>query len=30
MAGEIPQDFRRVIIAASVGNVIEWYDFYIF
>jgi MFS family permease len=31
MAGpEIPKDFRRVIIAASVGNVIEWYDFYIF
>jgi MFS family permease len=31
MAGpQIPQDFRRVIIAASVGNVIEWYDFYIF
>jgi len=27
---EIPKDFRRVIIAASVGNVIEWYDFYIF
>jgi MFS family permease len=25
-----PKDFRRVIIAASVGNVIEWYDFYIF
>src|SRR5262249_20244945 len=30
MAPAIPQDFRRVIIAASVGNVIEWYDFYIF
>jgi len=31
MAGpQIPQDFRRVIIAAAVGNVIEWYDFYIF
>src|SRR5215831_10214848 len=30
MAVEIPKDFRRVIIAASVGNVIEWYDFYIF
>jgi MFS family permease len=30
MAAQIPQDFRRVIIAASVGNVIEWYDFYIF
>jgi MFS family permease len=26
----VPSDFRRVIIAASVGNVIEWYDFYIF
>ena len=31
MAGpQIPQDFRTVIVAASVGNVIEWYDFYIF
>jgi MFS family permease len=30
MALQIPSDFRRVIIAASVGNVIEWYDFYIF
>ena len=30
MAAAIPKDFRRVIIAASVGNVIEWYDFYIF
>src|ERR1041384_967721 len=31
MAGpEVPQDFRRVIVAAAVGNVIEWYDFYIF
>src|ERR1700686_4916468 len=30
MAAKIPQDFRTVIIAASVGNVIEWYDFYIF
>src|SRR5262245_35466295 len=30
VAAEIPQDFRRVIIAAAVGNVIEWYDFYIF
>jgi MFS family permease len=29
-APEIPRDFRRVIVAASVGNVIEWYDFYIF
>ncbi|TMH93875.1 MAG: MHS family MFS transporter, partial [Betaproteobacteria bacterium] len=30
MAAQIPKDFRRVIVAASVGNVIEWYDFYIF
>jgi MFS family permease len=30
MASQIPKDFRRVIVAASVGNVIEWYDFYIF
>jgi len=30
MAAQIPRDFRRVILAASVGNVIEWYDFYIF
>ena len=31
MAGpEVPKNFRRVIIAAAVGNVIEWYDFYIF
>ena len=30
MALQIPRDFRRVIVAASVGNVIEWYDFYIF
>ncbi|MGY4479398.1 MFS transporter [Bradyrhizobium sp. USDA 3364] len=30
MAMQIPHDFRRVIIAASVGNIIEWYDFYIF
>ncbi|OAP36811.1 MFS transporter [Sinorhizobium glycinis] len=30
MAVEVPKDFRRVIIAASVGNIIEWYDFYIF
>src|SRR5262245_1807820 len=26
----IPKNFRQVITAASVGNVIEWYDFYIF
>ncbi|HTL65364.1 MAG TPA: MFS transporter, partial [Pseudolabrys sp.] len=30
MAPQVPKDFRRVIIAAAVGNVIEWYDFYIF
>jgi hypothetical protein len=31
MAGpQIPKDFRTVIVAASVGNIIEWYDFYIF
>src|SRR5216684_87826 len=30
MAIQIQSDFRRVIVAASVGNVIEWYDFYIF
>src|SRR5262245_57834150 len=29
-AARVPKDFRRLIIAASVGNVIEWYDFYIF
>src|SRR5919108_1872472 len=30
MAAQVPKDFRRVIVAAAVGNVIEWYDFYIF
>src|SRR6516164_2540493 len=30
MDSRIPKDFRRVIVAAAVGNVIEWYDFYIF
>jgi MFS family permease len=30
MAARIPPNFRRVITAASGGNVIEWYDFYIF
>jgi len=30
MATRIPPNFRRVITAASGGNVIEWYDFYIF
>jgi MFS family permease len=29
-APAIPKNFRTVIIAAAVGNVIEWYDFYIF
>ena len=27
MATQVQTDFRRVIVAASVGNVIEWYDF---
>ncbi len=30
MATRIPANFRRVITAAAGGNVIEWYDFYIF
>jgi MFS family permease len=30
MAARIPPNFRRVIAAAAGGNVIEWYDFYIF
>src|SRR5438045_5868782 len=30
MASQIPKNFQTVIVAASVGNVIEWYDFYIF
>ena len=30
MAAHIPPNFRRVITAAAAGNVIEWYDFYIF
>ena len=30
MAERIPANFRRVIMAAAGGNVIEWYDFYIF
>src|SRR5207245_9744250 len=25
-----PKELRRVVVAASVGNIIEWYDFYIF
>ncbi|HKW37873.1 MAG TPA: MFS transporter [Burkholderiales bacterium] len=27
---KVPTNFRTVIVAAAVGNVIEWYDFYIF
>ena len=30
MAANVPANFRRVITAAAGGNVIEWYDFYIF
>jgi MFS family permease len=30
MAARVPPHFRRVITAAAGGNVIEWYDFYIF
>ena len=29
-AAQIPKNFRTVITAAAGGNVIEWYDFYIF
>src|SRR6266536_3313755 len=30
-APKVPlSELRRVVIAASVGNIIEWYDFYIF
>src|SRR5437763_222136 len=30
-ASKVPlKELRRVVIAASVGNIIEWYDFYIF
>ncbi len=29
-AAQIPKNFRTVITAAAAGNVIEWYDFYIF
>src|SRR5467141_137354 len=30
-AAKVPlKELRRVVIAAAVGNVIEWYDFYIF
>ena len=24
------KELRRVVVAAAAGNVIEWYDFYIF
>jgi MFS family permease len=30
MAQAVPKNFRTVITAAAAGNVIEWYDFYIF
>jgi MFS family permease len=30
MAARVPTNFRQVIMAAAGGNVIEWYDFYIF
>jgi MFS family permease len=30
MSAHVQKNFRQVIIAAAVGNVIEWYDFYIF
>ena len=30
MAAHIPANFRKVITTAAAGNVIEWYDFYIF
>src|ERR1700754_1506610 len=29
-ASRSPKDIRRIIIASSVGTLIEWYDFYIF
>jgi MFS family permease len=29
-AARVPKNFRTVIMAAAGGNVIEWYDFYIF
>src|SRR5262249_13754708 len=29
-ATQVPRNFRTVILAAAGGNVIEWYDFYIF
>src|ERR1041385_6217567 len=30
MAQAVQKNFRTVIMAAAAGNVIEWYDFYIF
>src|SRR5438034_8986005 len=30
MGAHVAPNFRRVITAAAGGNVIEWYDFYIF
>jgi len=30
MNDRVPKNFRKVITAAAAGNVIEWYDFYIF
>jgi MFS family permease len=30
VASSSPKDIRRIIIASSVGTLIEWYDFYIF
>ena len=30
MVAHVPANFRKVITAAAGGNVIEWYDFYIF
>ena len=29
-AVRVPKNFRTVITAAAAGNIIEWYDFYIF
>src|SRR6516225_6444056 len=29
-AARVPKNFRTVIMAAAGGNIIEWYDFYIF
>src|SRR4030081_2912554 len=26
---QVPKDFRRVVVAAAVGKIIEWYDFYL-